>query len=139
MSLPATQQRMLHQIECALQASDPRLAAKFTIFTRLAADGPIGTERISTPRLRSRFRLRAGFRALTLIPVAIGLLITGIVLGGTAHGSSGCLRGWHSIPARGSAGCGAGMQPVRSVSPAPAPVQQSPQPSHAMRNMPDPG
>jgi hypothetical protein len=108
MSLPAGQQRTLQRIERALQASEPRLASKFAIFSRLAfLDGPIRTERIYPPRLRHR--LGTGLRAVTLIPVAIGLLITGIALSGTTHGSGVCLRTWHSMtvaPARHAAGCG---------------------------------
>ncbi len=141
MSLPAGQQRTLHQIERALQVSEPYLVSKFAIFTRLATpDGPIGRERIHAPR----FRLKPRLRAAMLAPVAIGLLITAITLGGTAHGSGGCLHGWRSIPAapaRG-AGCGAEMQPVRSVQPVIVPAAPRPHPaspSRYMRIMPDPG
>lgn len=140
MSLPSAQQRTLHQIERALQASEPRLASKFAIFTRLVTpDGPIGLERINAPglkirpKIRLRLRLGAGFRVVALMAVAIGLLITGIVVGGTAHSSDGCLRGWHSLPARGPAGCGLVMQPARST------VTPSLHPSRGMRNTPDPG
>lgn len=145
MSLPAGQQRRLHQIERALQVSEPHLVSKFAIFTRLATpDGPIGRERIRAPGLRRR--LRPAFRSVTLIPVAIGLLIAAIVLSGTAHGSGGCLPGWHSIPAahpRGGAGCGVDTQPVMTPAPPskhPAPPSQHPAPpSRYMRIVPHPG
>ena len=129
MSLPAGQRRTLYRIEHALQVSEPHLASKFAIFSRLAfPDGPTRMERIYRPRLRRR--LRAGFRAVTLIPVAIGLLITGIVLSGTAHGSGVCLRTWHSMtvaPARRLEACPAQMRP--------GPPPPGPPPSLGMRNM----
>lgn len=146
MSLPAGQRRTLDQIEHALQGSEPHLASKFAIFTRLTSpDGPARTERIQAPRFRARlrsgFRFGAGgLRAAALIPIAIGLLITGIVLGGTAHGSGGCLRGWRAMPARGSAGCGLGTQPARSVRPAPARApSQSTQPTGTANPATEPG
>lgn len=139
MSLPAGQQRTLHQIERVLQASEPHLVSKFAIFARLASsDGPIGRERIHPPR----FRLTPRFRAVMLAPVTIGLLIIGIVLGGTAHGSGGCLHGWHSIPAspaRGGADCGLVMRPAHQEMTQPPPGPRPPLPSRYMRNMPDPG
>jgi DUF3040 family protein len=144
MSLPVGQQRTLDRIEHALQASEPHLASKFAIFSRLAfADGPIGRERISAPRLRHR--LRTGLRAVTLIPVAIGLLITGIVLGGTAHGSGVCLRAWHSmtVAAARHVGCDPGTRPARpgqtsQTSQTPQ-TPRSPQLRPGMRNIQDHG
>lgn len=139
MSLPAGQQRTLHQIERALRASEPYLVSKFAIFARLASsDGPIGRERIHAPR----FRITPRFRAVMLAPVAIGLLVTGIVLGGTAHGSSGCLHGWRTIPAgpaRGGADCGLVMRPAHQEMAPPPPSTRLRPPSRYMRNMPDPG
>jgi hypothetical protein len=38
MSLPACQERILSGIEKALRAAEPRLASRFTIFTRLTGD-----------------------------------------------------------------------------------------------------
>ena len=52
MSLPACQQRALDRMEGALRASEPRLASMYTIFGRLNAGEPIGTERLTRSRLR---------------------------------------------------------------------------------------
>lgn len=132
MSLPPGQQRTLDGIEHALQASEPHLAAKFAMFTRLGSpDGPIGLERIRA----SGFRFRAVFSMATLIPVAIALLIAGIVLGGIAHGAAKCYSVRYIPPGRGFAGCRLDMRPVRSVRPAP----RSPQPNRERRNAPDHG
>jgi hypothetical protein len=38
MSLPACQERILSGIETALRAAEPRMASRFTIFTRLTRD-----------------------------------------------------------------------------------------------------
>lgn len=85
MSLPARQRRMLDGIEVALRASEPRIASMFAIFTRLAEN-----DRAALPeRLpRFRFRMSASLRAFVLLPVLFAMLVTGVVLGGTARGSS---------------------------------------------------
>jgi hypothetical protein len=85
MTLPARQRRVLDGIEGALRASEPRMASMFGIFTRLAED-----DRSALPERLPRFRLRmsSGVRAFVLLPAAFAMLITGVVLGGTARGSS---------------------------------------------------
>ena len=85
MTLPARQRRVLDGIEGALQASEPRMASMFAIFTRLAEN-----DRSALPERLPRLRLRmgAGLRAFVLLPVVFAMLITGVVLGGTARGSS---------------------------------------------------
>lgn len=83
MSLPARQQRMLDGIEKILQASEPKMAAMFAIFTRLtAAEGPASTERVRSRRLMSG----PGLGAFVLLPLALSMLITGLLLGGPARG-----------------------------------------------------
>jgi hypothetical protein len=42
MSLPARQQRVIDNLEGALQASEPHLASMFTIFAQLHEKEPIG-------------------------------------------------------------------------------------------------
>lgn len=85
MTLPARQRRMLDGIEGALQASEPRMASMFGIFTRLSE----GDQAALPERLpRSRLRIGAGFRSFLLLPVVFAMLITGVVLGGTARGSN---------------------------------------------------
>lgn len=124
MSLPVSQQRALDRIERALRESEPRLASKFAMFTRLAApDGPIGKERLSPRRplwgcqvaLR-RFRIACrGFHVAAMISVAVVLLITGLVLSGTAH-RGGCPRARTAIPTAGSPGTGSqGPQGTQAI------------------------
>jgi hypothetical protein len=80
MSLPGRQQRVLHEIEDALQASEQRMASMFAIFTRLTQDeGP--------PALRERltqFRLVTGRWLHVLVAAAFGaviaLLVTAAIL-----------------------------------------------------------
>lgn len=87
MSLPARQQRALAGIEAALQASEPRLASMFVVFTELTKDeGPAVTERLGGLRPR----VGGGIRTLVLIPVVFAMLITGAVLGGTVGSAAGC-------------------------------------------------
>jgi hypothetical protein len=56
MSLPAGQERTLHDIEGALQASEPQLAFMFAIFTRLNRDEPVGAEPVQLGRRRPVLR-----------------------------------------------------------------------------------
>jgi hypothetical protein len=93
MSLSARQQRMLDGIERMLQASEPKMASMFAIFTRLTKDeGPAMTERLRSRLLAHRLLapwLLAANRnlgALVLLPVALAMLITGILLGGPPRG-----------------------------------------------------
>jgi Protein of unknown function (DUF3040) len=112
MSLPARQQRVLHRIECALKASEPHMAAMFATFTRLTRDdGPATTERLA----KGRLRLPAGLRAFVLLPLVFAMLITGAVLGGTAHGATGCGGRPVSYPS-GRAACDRPVSPVSQAS-----------------------
>src|SRR5487761_410123 len=86
MSLPARQQRMLDGIEGELRDSEPHLTTMLAIFTKLTvADGPAMPERLRRSRLSS-----SGSRGVALIPVLIAMLVTGVVLGGTARGATRC-------------------------------------------------
>lgn len=88
MTLPAGQRRALEEIERELQASEPRLASAFAVFTRVVApDGPISVERI-----RPRLRHSPSFPIIALIPIAVAMLIAGLILSGTGRGSSECFR-----------------------------------------------
>jgi len=121
MSLPARQQRMLDGIEVALRASEPRIASMFAIFTRLAEnDRSALPERL--PRLR--FRMSAGLRAFVLLPVVFAMLVTGVVLGGTARGSScagvrmaGFTLNRVSPAVHDRSACGQSRQPATRLSP----------------------
>jgi hypothetical protein len=84
MSLPPRQQRTLDLIDGELRASAPELTAMFGIFTRLSSDeGPAVTELLPPSRLRSTV---TGLRGFVLIPVAIAMVVTGFVFGGTGRG-----------------------------------------------------
>jgi Protein of unknown function (DUF3040) len=89
MSLPAGQQRVLDTIEESLQASEPRLASMFAIFTRLTrGEALAATERLpSAPRWwRSTRRLRM----FVLVPVMAAIAISGVLLGVTTRGAQAC-------------------------------------------------
>lgn len=89
MSLPAVQQRVLDRIEETLQASEPRLASMFAIFTRLTrGEALAATERLpSAPRWwRSTRRLRT----FVLIPVMTAIALSGVLLGVTTRGAQAC-------------------------------------------------
>jgi hypothetical protein len=93
MSLSARQQRMLDSIERVLQANEPKMASMFAIFTRLTKDeGPAMTER-GCSRNRVRGLWLAPSRTLgafVVLPVALAMLIAGLMLGGPARGSAAC-------------------------------------------------
>jgi hypothetical protein len=90
MSLPAAQQRTLDRIDGDLRARAPDLASKFGMFTRLSrADGPPVTEQLPLSRLRV---LLSCLRTFVLVPVAVAMVVAGIVVGGTGAG--------HAHPAR---------------------------------------
>jgi hypothetical protein len=89
MSLPACQQRALDRMEGALRASEPRLASMYTIFGRLNAGEPIGTERLTRRRLRW---LQPGttMYAIVLVPVMFAAIIVGALLGGGTRSTAAC-------------------------------------------------
>jgi hypothetical protein len=102
MSMPTRQQRTLGGIETALQASEPRLAAMFAIFTRLhQVDGPVCRELLSRSRLRVIMKLRAIMlrRGFIFISVIAAMLAAGLLIGITGHSSASCQggRGAHAV------------------------------------------
>jgi hypothetical protein len=114
MSLPRCQQRALDAMAAGLQATEPRLAAMFAMFARLATDEAApGREQLPptrwyvvvlgrlrallrVPRRRSRSgrapRRRAR-RTLIFGQVAIAAVICAVLLGLTSHAGPGCGRG----------------------------------------------
>src|SRR6266700_7970872 len=89
MSLPACQQRALDRMEGALRASEPRLASMYTIFGRLNAGEPIGTERLTRRRLRW-FQPGTAMYAIVLVPVMFAAIIVGALLGGGTRSATVC-------------------------------------------------
>ena len=76
-------------MEGALRASEPRLASMYTIFGRLNASEPIGTERLTRRRLRW---LQPGttMYAIVLVPVMFAAIIVGALLGGGTRSTAAC-------------------------------------------------
>jgi hypothetical protein len=89
MSLPACQQRVLDRMEGALRASEPDLTSMYTIFTRLNADEPVGTERLVRQRLRW-LQQGTALYAIVLLPVMFAAIIVGALLGGSARSATTC-------------------------------------------------
>src|SRR6202040_35455 len=76
-------------MEGALRASEPRLASMYTIFGRLNASEPIGTERLTRRRLRW-LQPGTAMYAIVLIPVMFAAIIVGALLGGGARNATAC-------------------------------------------------
>jgi hypothetical protein len=93
MSLPVRQQRVIGNIEGILRASEPHLASMFTIFARLHADEPIGTELLASTRRRWPRPGNAVY-AIVLIPVLFAAIIIGALLGGSARSPATCDAGY---------------------------------------------
>ena len=105
MGLPVSQRRILERIENALLGSDPRLAALFSIFTRLNRDEEM--PRVEEIRARAAiilarvwFRIaafgrwlgaprRAKLRAALFFPVALAIVATAVLVGGSLRVESG--------------------------------------------------
>ena len=106
MGLPARQRRILERIEGALRGSDPRLAALFSIFSRLNRDEEM--PRIEQVRARAAiilarvgYRLvsfarwfgaprRAKLRAALFFPVALAIVASAIVVGAGFPSANRC-------------------------------------------------
>lgn len=93
MTLPACQQRVLDRMEGALRASEPHLTSMYTIFSRLNAGEPIGTERISRQR-RRWLRQGTAMYTVVLIPVMFAAIIVGALLGGGSRTVATCEAGY---------------------------------------------
>jgi hypothetical protein len=106
MGLPASQRRILERIEHALRGSDPRLAALFSIFTRLTRDEEM--PRIEQVRakatmflLRVRYRIvacarwfaaprRDRLRTALFFPVALAIVASAVLVGAGFPSASRC-------------------------------------------------
>ena len=86
--MPAAQQRVLHRIEGALRASEPRLTSMYSIFTRLSAAEPIATERLVPGR--RWLQPATGMYAIALVPVLFAAVIVGALLGTGARSANAC-------------------------------------------------
>jgi hypothetical protein len=122
MGLPARQRRMLERIECALRGSDPKLAALYAIFARLNRDEEMPRIEqlrhsilVALARLRRAPALVAGRlhirliprqRAVLFFPLALALLVAGIVYAAKASSGNSCVP-VKQVAAEQSAGSGA--------------------------------
>jgi hypothetical protein len=106
MGLPASQRKILERIENALRGSDPRLAALFSIFTRLTYDEEM--PRIEEIRaklalffMRIRYRLvafgrwfgapaRAKLRTALFFPVAMACVAGAVLVGAGFPNANRC-------------------------------------------------
>jgi hypothetical protein len=120
MGLPACQQRVLDQMDGTLRASEPHMAAMFTIFARLSAGEPVGRESLADQRRRWWLRPGAALSALVLVPVMFAVIITGVLLGGPRHAGTSCAVGMPAagtVPRENQSSCGtAGRPGQRSAS-----------------------
>jgi hypothetical protein len=137
MSLPVGQQRVLDDIEDALQASEPRLASMYSIFTRLTKNElrprreelPVGRLRLGWLGrcLPARRMIRAvtpkdwrpRTRALVLAQIITVLAAIGVLIGLSAHtvrGACGSGLGVHPALTHTRAGCRAQAGYVNNAS-----------------------
>jgi hypothetical protein len=105
MSLSAWEQDALNSIKNGLADSDPALAARLAMFTRLASaeDMPVREKiqavKLGVARRRRRLYQRLGVgRAMMLLWLVTTLtLVTAAVAGSRASGPSTCAGSWGSL------------------------------------------
>jgi hypothetical protein len=106
MGLPASQRRILERIEIALRGSDPRLAALFSIFSRLNHDEEMPAieqvrARAAMILARLRYRAvrfgrwfgapaRARLRTALFFPVALAIVASAVLVGAGFPSSNRC-------------------------------------------------
>jgi hypothetical protein len=106
MSLPACQQRALHAMESALEASEPRLKAMFAMFARLTKGEQLGGAE-SLPRTRKP-RWRSNTTIFLLFPVAASVaLVVALVIGLIMSSTTACGGASSGSASRASLGCSA--------------------------------
>jgi len=104
--LPASQRRILERIESALRGSDPRLAALFSIFTRLNRDEEMpraeqvrARAAIIVSRLGYRIArfarwfgapARARLRTAVFFPIALAIVASAVLVGAWFPSSNRC-------------------------------------------------
>jgi hypothetical protein len=106
MGLPVSQRRILERIENALRGSDPRLAALFSIFSRLNRDEEMPAieqvrARVTIILARLRYRAvrfgrwfgapaRARLRTALFFPVALAIVASAVLVGAGFPSSNRC-------------------------------------------------
>ena len=86
MGLPASQRRILERIESALRGSDPRLAALFSIFTRLNRD----EEMPRLEQVRARAAIIASWVGYLFFPIALAIVASAVLVGAGFPSSNRC-------------------------------------------------
>lgn len=102
MGLPGRQQRVLNDIENALESRYPQLTAMFAMFTRLSR----GEELASAERLprRAAARMRPG--VLVVLPfAAVMAFLAGLLIAVAMGGVAACATTARPVPASRFAGC----------------------------------
>jgi hypothetical protein len=103
MGLPTYQERILHGMETALRTREPRLTAKFAIFTRLTRDEEIpGTEQLQRRPWLSRQRAAALVLVAAMLLVVVSVFIA-VGLSSTPTCGGPPARMPTAAPARGTA------------------------------------
>jgi len=135
MGLPARQRRILERIEGALRGSDPRLAALFSIFSRLNREeemphieqvraraaiilARVGYRLVSFARWFGAPR-RARLRAALFFPVALAIVASAIVVGAGFPSANRCAAAPRTA---GTAHNGARLKPCAPAAANPAVV-----------------
>jgi hypothetical protein len=106
MGLPASQRKILERIESTLRGSDPRLAALFSIFTRLNRDEEMPAieqvrARAAVLLARLHYRAvrfgrwfgapkRARLRAALFFPVALAIVASAVLVGAGFPSANRC-------------------------------------------------
>lgn len=100
MSLPASQQQVLDEIESDLEGCEPRLKSMFAIFTRLNRDE--GAPRTESLRPGSR-RLRA----VIAVPLVMGLVALCVFLAISSSSTDRCssVAGLRAVPTARASTC----------------------------------
>lgn len=94
MSLPARQQRVINQMDGALRASEPQLAAMFAVFARLNEDQPVHAEPLRGSLRRRWLAPGTAMYAIFLVPVTFIAVIIGALIGGSARNTATCQVGY---------------------------------------------
>ena len=114
MTFVARQRRALSEIECMLRRTDPCLASKFGMFSRLAADEEMpSAERVMSGRARRRSgmtwvrQLPCRLRGLLCMATAAAAILAGLLAGAGGHARGAPVKAAqiYSLQSRDAATC----------------------------------
>lgn len=102
MTIAARQQRVLSEIECTLRGTDPRLAAKFGMFSWLTSGEEMPkVEQLTSPRPRRRGSIRIGQVSVRLWVVLCMTFAAGALAAALLPAGGAPMRLLHVMSARG--------------------------------------